>query len=554
MVLNSIAARTAIFHFSFSLITYYLELIERIRSLFLGRGFSDLNFKEAHFMSSKKQSADLVVIGGGGAGLAAALAAAENGCQSIIVIEKAGSAAGSTAMAHDIFGAESPVQKRLGIDARKDDLFKIAMEWAHWTKINPRIVRAFIDKSGDTIGWLEKKGLQFELIQYFPNQVPLVRHSVLGHGHALMKTLRDNCEELGVKILTSTPAKKLLHDEKKHMWEVVAEAKKEQLTIHAKTVAITTGGYGNNKEMLKKYCPYFHDTFTYDGPPSNTGDGITMAVEIGAATAGMGALNLHGPFIRRRSDSHAMKMDALWTDGNPIKITAWFLAWEPQTLWVNKRGKRFVDEGYNLAFFAFGNAVAMQPDGICYTLFDTTTLRLMETEGLIRPGAASRANWLPVSAATPLPGLEREVRKLADKGDLRVGATWDEIAGWMGSNPEALRATVDEYNTACDQKHDALFAKDPRYLLPLRTPPFYAVKGHIGLCDAYGGIKINEKMEVLDTEDNPIPGLYAAGSTTGHWESESYCYRLTGHLVGFALNSGRIAGENAVQYLSRTLK
>ena len=70
-----------------------------------------------------------------------------------------------------------------------------------------------------------------------------------------------------------------------------------------------------------------------------------------------------------------------------------------------------------------------------------------------------------------------------------------------------MRATVDEYNNACDRKHDALFAKDPRYLLPLRTPPFFAVKGHIGLCDAYGGIKINEKMEVLDTEDNPIPGL-----------------------------------------------
>ena len=150
-------------------------------------------------MTAKNLSADVVIVGGGGAGLAAALAAAENGCKNVIVLEKAGSAAGSTAMAHDIFGAESPVQKRLGVDARKDDLFKVAMEWAHWTKINPRIVRAFIDKSGDTIGWLESKGLRFELIQYFPNQVPLVRHSVLGHGHALMKTLRDNCTQLGVR-------------------------------------------------------------------------------------------------------------------------------------------------------------------------------------------------------------------------------------------------------------------------------------------------------------------------------------------------------------------
>ena len=502
-------------------------------------------------MTSKNLKTELVIIGGGGAGLAAALAAAENGCKNIIVLEKAGSATGSTGMAHDIFGAESPVQKRLGVDAPKDELFKIAMEWAHWTKINPRIVRTFIDKSGDTIGWLENMGLSFELIQYYPNQVPLVRHSVKGHGHALMKTLRDNCEKMGVKILTLTPAKKILRNGKGKISAVAAQSKQGEFTVAAKSVVVATGGYGNNREMLKKYCPYFHDTITYDGPPSNTGDGIMMATEIGAATAGLGAMNLHGPFIRPKSDSHAMKMDAEGFDGTPIRITLWFLAWEPEMLWVNKNGRRFVDEGYQLAFFAFGNAVALQPDGITYTLFDTATLRKIEKEGLIRPGAASRANWLPVSAATPLPGLEREIQKQAAAGELKIAGSFNEIAGWMGADPAVLKATIDEYNAACDDRHDGLFAKDRRYLLPLRTPPFYAVKGHLGLCDAYGGIKINEKMEALDARDNPIPGLYAAGSTAGCWESESYCYRLTGHLVGFALNSGRIAGENAVRYIKK---
>ena len=500
-------------------------------------------------MTAKNLEAEVVVLGGGGAGLAAALAAAENGCKSVIVLEKAGSATGSTGMAHDIFGAESPVQKRLGIEASRDGLFKTAMEWAHWTKINPRIVRAFIDKSGDTIGWLEKKGLSFEMIQYYPNQVPLVRHSVKGHGHALMKALRDNCQELGVQILTRTPGKKIVRDANGGISGVVAESRGEEISIATKCVIVATGGYGNNKEMLKKYWANYNENYTYDGPPSNTGDGILMAAEIGADTAGMGTLNIHGPFIRPKSDSFWMKMDAPGEDGAPIRITAWFLAWEPEMLWVNKKGMRFIDEGYNLAFFAFGNAVALQPGGITYTLFDSATLRAIEKQGLIRPGAASRANWLPVSAATPLPGLEREVKKQAGKGELMTSETWDDIAAWMGAEPAVLKATVDEYNAACDDKHDALFAKDRKYLLPLRTPPFYAVKGHLGLCDAYGGIKINEKMEALDAEDNRIPGLYAAGSTAGCWESESYCYHLTGHLVGFALNSGRIAGENAVKYL-----
>jgi fumarate reductase flavoprotein subunit len=502
-------------------------------------------------MTTKNLKADLVIIGGGGAGLAAAIAAGENGCKSIIVLEKAGSATGSTGMAHDIFGAESPVQKRLGIEANKDDLFKTAMEWAHWTKINPRIVRAFIDKSGDTIGWLENKGLSFEMIQYYPNQVPLVRHSVMGHGNALMKTLRDNCLELGAQILTRTPGKKLLRDAKGKISGVVAESKEGEFTIKTGSVIVTTGGYGNNKEMLKKYCPYYHDTITYDGPPSNTGDGIRMATEIGAATAGLGAMNLHGPFLKPKSDSQVMKMDAKGPDGGPIRITLWFLAWEPEMLWVNKIGRRFTDEGYQLAFFAFGNTVALQPDGISYTLFDSITVKTIEKQGLIRPGAASRANWLPVSAATPLPGLERELKKQAGKGELMIADSLNEIARWMECDPAILKATADEYNAACDDRHDGLFAKDRKYLLSLRTPPYYAVKGHVALCDAYGGIKINENMEALDTEDKPIPGLYAAGSTTGCWESESYCYRLTGHLVGFALNSGRIAGEKAVKYLTK---
>jgi len=502
-------------------------------------------------MTAKNLKADLVVLGGGGAGLAAALAAAENGCKSILVLEKAGSATGSTGMAHDIFGAESPVQKRLGIEASRDELFKTAMEWAHWTKINPRIVRAFIDKSGDTIGWLEQKGLRFEMIQYYPNQVPLVRHSVQGHGHALMKALRDECQRLGVTILTRTAGKKLLRDASQRISGVIAESKEGEIAISTRGVIVATGGYGNNKEMLKKYWPNYNENYTYDGPPSNTGDGITMATEIGAAAAGMGTMNLHGPFIRPKSDSFWMKMDAAGEDGAPIRITAWFLAWEPETLWVNKKGRRFIDEGYNLAFFAFGNAVALQPDGITYTLFDSATLRTIEKQGLIRPGAASRANWLPVSAATPLPGLEREVQKQSGKGELIGADSWDAIAAWMGADPAVLKDTIGEYNAACDDRHDPLFAKDRKYLLPLRTPPFYAVRGHLGLCDAYGGIKINEKMEALDAEDNPIPGLYAAGSTAGCWESESYCYRLTGHLVGFALNSGRIAGENAVRYLQK---
>jgi fumarate reductase flavoprotein subunit len=497
-------------------------------------------------------NADIVVVGGGGAGMAAALAAAEKGAKNITVLEKTGSTAGSTAMAHDIFGAESPAQRRAGVDARCDALFKTAMEWNHWTKVNPRIVRAFIDRSGDTIRWLEGMGVEFAVAQFFQGQVPWVRHYIVnGQGARLMKVLRQNCEDHGVKIMTHTRAKKILRGKDGRVTGVVGESKEGEVTVSAGCVIITTGGYGNNREMLKKYCAYYHDNMTYDGPPSNTGDGVAMAVAAGAATAGLGALNLHGPTLTRR-ESSGIPVDARGHDGAPLRVRLAEIGYEPYTIWVNKNGRRFVDESYNLAFFAFGNAVALQPEGIAITLFDGQTMRAIEEQGLFRNGifgVHTLHGFVP--PGIPLPGLEKEIQKSeAKEPNLKISGSWDEIAAWIGAPPAVLKATIEEHNNACDHGYDALFAKDRKYLRPLRTPPYYAIRGHVAICDAYGGIKINEKMEALDAADSPIPGLYAAGSTSGCWESESYCYHLTGHLVGFAVNSGRIAGENAVAYLT----
>jgi fumarate reductase flavoprotein subunit len=127
----------------------------------------------------------------------------------------------------------------------------------------------------------------------------------------------------------------------------------------------------------------------------------------------------------------------------------------------------------------------------------------------------------------------------------------DEIARWIGIEAAVLENTVSEYNSACDSNYDPVFCKDRRLLKPVRNPPFYAVKGHSSVCDAIGGIKINERMEVLDADDNPIPGLFAGGSAAGGWESDNYCYEMSGHALGFALNSGRIAGENMVEYIAK---
>jgi fumarate reductase flavoprotein subunit len=111
-----------------------------------------------------------------------------------------------------------------------------------------------------------------------------------------------------------------------------------------------------------------------------------------------------------------------------------------------------------------------------------------------------------------------------------------------------LKTTVARYNELCSRGYDEDFAKERRYLMPLNTPPYYAIKGVATILDTIGGIRINERMEVLDERNRVVPGLYAAGVVTSGWESEIYCSELSASAFGFAINSGRIAGENALRF------
>jgi len=153
---------------------------------------------------------------------------------------------------------------------------------------------------------------------------------------------------------------------------------------------------------------------------------------------------------------------------------------------------------------------------------------------------------LIIPPRTVIPELDSLLRQHMQKGTVMIADSWDDIAAWIGAESNTLKNTVKEYNTYCDRGIDVEFAKDRRFLVPLVTPPFYAMRCYPDFLGTIGGIKINHNMEVLNITGRPIPGLYAAGVDTGGWESETYCAVLSGSTFGFALNSGRIAGENAV--------
>lgn len=468
---------------------------------------------------------DIVIIGGGGAGMAAAVQAAEKGAK-IILLEKRNVVGGNTSMAHGFFAAESPVQKRMMIDSPKDELFKLAMDYHHWS-INPKLVRSFINKSGDTARWLEEKGLSIEIIpSLHPRYYYRTFHMTLSPtGHTVIKLLTKSCEDLGVKVLQKSTVKKLLTDNKGKVIGVLAETKNKPLRVEAKGVIITTGGYGGNEKLLKKHCPNYGGDTKYLGLKDLTGDGLLMATEIGASTEGLGLPHYWG--------GH-------YLGTNVINL----INQRPETIWVNKNGERYCDENILFDMGLRGNVVDRQPGKISYTIFDENIKKKLTTEGPV--GAQVALRWAPPD--TTWASIMERLPSEADKGNLKIADSLDEIARWMGASPEILKATIDEYNSDCDLGYDSLFVKDRRYLEPLRVPPYYAVKFHQTLLDTMGGIRTNHNMEVLDDKDNPIPGLYAAGVCVGGYTSGSYCYMLSGTMFGFALNSGRIAAENAVKF------
>jgi len=128
----------------------------------------------------------------------------------------------------------------------------------------------------------------------------------------------------------------------------------------------------------------------------------------------------------------------------------------------------------------------------------------------------------------------------------------EELADKMGVDPQIFKDTVEEYNSYCEKGHDELFAKDPRYLRPIKGPKFYAAKARTIFLGTLGGIKINHNMEVVDKKGNVIAGLYAGGYDAGGMYGDSYSIRNSSGLSSsFATNSGRIAGRNALKFIGK---
>jgi fumarate reductase flavoprotein subunit len=471
----------------------------------------------------RQLEADLVVIGGGGAGMVAALTAIENGITDVIVLEKRFVIGGNSSMAGGfVFAVESHLQKANGVTTTCDEVFKEVMAFHHYDRVNPRIIRAFLNKSGDTIKWLEDRGAPFK----WTAGVHIMKDAKnpFGNFKKVMRLLADKFRSGGGRILTHASARRLQRGQDGSVTGVIAVAKNgEELQIKTRSIMLATGGFTGNRELLRHYFPYYYDEgYGTDAIP-NMGDGIQLAAEAGAC------LEDHCTLIRETGYSFTrrknMPVRAFMTEG---------------TIWVNRKGERFADETPSRNN-ACTNAVLAQPGKCGFALFDDKLV-----QGII--DSSSKAD-MPAGLPEQKGPDIREAFQAEDKNGewVKIAGTWEGLAGWIGAEPGTLKRTIDEYNSFCDKGHDDLFAKDKRLLVPLHTPPFYALKFCPLMIDTAGPVRVNERMEVLDRQDKPIPGFYTGGViTSGNW---GYDYHLFGSALGYTLSSGRIAGESIVKFL-----
>ncbi len=486
-------------------------------------------------LAEKSMSADIVVVGGGLSGLAAGVQAIQGGAK-VIVLEKQAKVGGTGNFCEGVFAAESKMQKRIGIDVSKAYAFKVIMDYSHW-KANGALAKAFVDKSAETLDWMSDLGIKYEYIGVGGFGGPLTWHVIAPgpdypdkdpkdfHCARVIKVFNKFIIDNGGTVLTETPGTDLVKDGAKVVGVMAKDKSGEAIKISSKAVVIATGGFANNKEMMKKYVTDYPDVIPV-GQIGKDGDGIRMAEAAGATLEGMSVVQAYRPGLAGFHPADQMIA----------------LAVQPY-FWVTPNGERYTDES-NMEIWPFSGNAITRIGGTAYSIFDDATRKLAVEQGIETP----LGEW--VLQGTKLVKFDESFDKeLARKrGNVFKANTIDELAKLVGIDAAALKNSVEKMNQAASTRTDTEFGKRAKFLRPVATAPFYAVKllpRHLG---TLGGVRITAKTEALNAKGERIPGLYAVGTDSGGMYGDSYDLLLGGSTAAYALNSGRIAAENALKY------
>ena len=482
----------------------------------------------------KTMNTDVIVVAGGPAGLAAAITAGENGLSSIL-FEKANTTGGAANMGMGPLGINTKIQKLSFKDITVEEAYENHMKYTHY-RVDGDLVNTYFTKSADTIEWLEDMGVECAgAFKYFTESaatwhIVKPENGVIGPRAAgpMIRIMTEKAKELGTEIYLETPVKSLIMEDGKCVGVRAVDSNGEEIECRAKAVVVATGGFGTNKEMIKEeFGLDLWENFFPFNVPGTSGDGLNMMWEAGAQKFGA---NIEMIFQMKDNMSHFM-LDACFR--------------QPALL-VNQKGVRFMDEGQMGNTTYTGNAINLQPGRYAYCIMDRNLIKHYAKNGpdifdIVHP-AESFHMFEQAAEQTKASGYDCYYE----------AETIEELAEKLGINPDVLSNTLDEYNDMCDVNLDHQFHKNPTYLRPItgRKGGFIAVRFYIAAYGTIGGVRTNKYGEVLDNNQEPIPGLYSAGSDCNTIYGDSYNFTLCGNTMGFAVNSGRMAGEAIADYIN----
>ena len=492
-------------------------------------------------MTSVAKKYDVVVVGAGNAALTAALAAASEGAK-VAILEKAPEhlRGGNSYFTGGLFrfayqGIEDISELLPDMTAKEKDNIDVGSykESEFYSDVmrvteglsDPSLLQILTSQSFPTMLWMKDKGVPWILAygrQAFEHQGKqrfwggLIIEAV-GGGKGLSDRLFELVERNEIEVFYQTSGTKLSVDQHGSIDGITIKSESGFEKISCKSVVLACGGFEANSEMRTRYLGPGWELAKVRGTQYNTGDGINMALKIGAQS--------HGHW----SGCHAVAWDLNAPPHGDRNVTDLFQKHSyPFGLIVNVEGERFVDEGADLrnyTYAKYGREILKQPQRVAFQLFDQKTKHLLRDEYFIPQITMAEAN------------------------------TIKELAEGLDVNPTKLEKTIHQYNdavqdgdfnpTALDGKHtEGIHPPKSNWAQKLDSPPYLGYAVTCGITFTFGGLKIDTNTQVQDNSDMPIPGLFAAGELTGGIFYNNYPGG-SGLMSGAVF--GKIAGENAAK-------
>lgn len=492
---------------------------------------------------------EVLVAGGGTGGLFAACAAAEEGTK-VIVLEKSGIGGG---VRDNIASLNSRLQQESGAVIDKEELLHEMTRYANG-QCDVRLYRLWADISGEMVDWyqdrIEERGFQLFHEADHTNHQTVYKHYATGHIPSWpadaefagipvevngKNVLGDYARSKGAEIMASTRLVKLIKEGNRVSGAIAATNDGRHIQINAsKGVVVATGGYAWNEDMLNALQPHTQNMYSLCiAVPGTMGDGIKACLWAGAKMddTHMGMVFDRVAVKPDQFGGHKTTGKMMWIGSNP---------W----LKVNLKGERYCNESSPYSYCV--QAATTQPNNTFCTIWDSDWERYVEQfdiHGCAR--VVPFDNGAPTNV--PLDALKGMNEELVKEGFLQQANTIEELARKLNIPVDTFVATVNRQNENYENQVDPDFGKEPFRLSAIKTPPFFGARTSGYLLCTLDGIQINTDMQALDTDGNPIEGLYVVGNDSGSYYSGVYPNLATGSAAGRTCAFGRRAGKLLAQ-------